>query len=80
MDKKMAYEKKVTLTNFSNDRRNVGKAAMIAKQAAAVNDGLTSLERRNKRLKQAINGCWWVGQYIMGNLSNRNNGQGIDDE
>ena len=80
MDKKMAYEKKVTLTNFSNDRRNVGKAAMIAKQAAAVNEGLTSLERRNKRLKQAINGCWWVGQYIMGNLNSRNNGKGIDDE
>ena len=76
----MAYEKKVTLTNFSNDRRNVGKAAMIAKQAAAVNDGLTSLERRNKRLKQASNGFCWVGQYIMCNLSNRNNGQGIDDE
>ena len=72
--------KKVILTNFSNERRNTGQAAMIAKQAAAVNDGLTSYERRNKRLEKAINGCWWVGQYIMGNLNSRNNGKGIDDE
>jgi hypothetical protein len=81
MDKEMASKKKkVTLANFSDERRSVGKEALINRQKNVINDGLTSQERRAKRLKEAAKDCWWVEQYIMGNLNAKNNKRGIDDE
>ena len=80
MDTTMAYKKKVTLTNLSDNRRDVGKQALYQKQTKAINDGLTPQERRNKRIEDASNGCWWVKQYIMGSATRLDNEKGIDDE
>ena len=80
MDTKMAYKKKVTLTNFSDNRRNVGKQLLHQKRTKAVDDGLTSQERRSKRIEDAANGCWWVKQYIMGSTTRLDSEKGIDDE
>ena len=80
MDTKMAYKKKVTLTNLSDNRRDVGKQLLHQKRTKAVNDGLTPQERRDKRIEDAANGCWWVKQYIMGSATRLDSEKGIDDE
>jgi hypothetical protein len=74
MDTKMAYKKKVSLSNLSDNKRD------IRKQTKAINDGLTPQERRDKRIENASNGCWWVKQYIMGSYTRLDNIKGIDDE
>ena len=74
MDTKMAYKKKVSLSNLSDNKRDVRK------QTKAINDGLTPQERRDKRIEDAANGCWWVKQYIMGSATRLDSEKGIDDE
>ena len=81
MDTKMGYEKKVTLANFSDARRNVGRTALREKQKEFVDDdGFTSSDKRYKKIEDAANGCWWVKQYIMGSIAPNKKNQGIDDE
>ena len=64
-------DKKVVLAKF-NERATIGRNKGIeVKKAKAYNDGLTSHERRIKKIKKAANGCWWVEQYLLANMNYR---------
>ena len=73
---------KKSLVNFHNDRRaEATKIEACQKENThKYNDGLTTLERREKRIDDAANGCWWVKSYIVGSITFKRNMSGIDDE
>ena len=58
--------------------------AQNAQEAARVkeyDDGMTTIERREYRIKKAAGKAWWVEAYLRGNLTHRDtSGKGIDDE
>tara|TARA_R100001082_G_C4349480_1_gene153872 strand:+ start:83 stop:307 length:225 start_codon:yes stop_codon:yes gene_type:complete len=63
--------RKVVLAKF-DERAEAGRKIAIAKiKAKAKNDGLTSSERRIKKIKKVANGCWWVEQYLLANMNYR---------
>jgi len=65
----MAKKKKVILAKF-DERSEIGREKGIAiRKANAHNDGLTSSNRRIKKIKKAANGCWWVEQYLIANMN-----------
>ena len=85
-EKKMSYNGKFTkktspLAQFTDERREIGlqKGREIQKNKA-INDGLTTIQRRTQKIKKAANGCWWIEQYIMGSTTYRKDLQGVDDE
>ena len=57
------------------------KKAQEAAKVKEYDDGMTTLERREYRIKKASGKAWWVKAYLMGNLTHRDtSGKGIDDE
>ena len=81
-EKKMSnYKKKTNLAQFTEVRRVIGqKKGREARESKAINDGLTTIQRRTQKIKKAANGCWWIEQYIMGSTTYRKDLQGVDDE
>tara|TARA_Y100001938_G_scaffold148155_1_gene231088 strand:- start:698 stop:934 length:237 start_codon:yes stop_codon:yes gene_type:complete len=75
------YKKKTTLAKWSEIRQKEGQRNG-AKRRKTINDGLTPIQRKYKKIKEAANGCWWIEQYIMGTLTYRptNIMAGVDDE
>ena len=84
-EKKMSYNGKFTkktspLAQFTDERREAGlKKGHAVQKSRAIKDGLTSIQRRAKKIKEAANGCWWVEQYIMGSITYRKDLNGVDD-
>ena len=60
---KLKNKKKVKLAQFNDNAR---RQALRNSPKRKVNDGLDSAKRREKRIKKAANGCWWIEQYIRG--------------
>ena len=57
------------------------KAAQEAAKVKEYDDGMTTLERRDSRIKKASGKAWWVKAYLMGNLTHKDKAwHGIDDE
>ena len=57
------------------------KQAQEAARIKEYDDGMTTVERREYRIKKASGKCWWVKAYLMGNLTYRDTSfKGIDDE
>ena len=58
--------------------------ARKAQEAAKVkeyDDGMTTIKRREYRIKKASGSAWWVKAYLMGNITHRDKSlKGIDDE
>tara|TARA_R100000808_G_C2129639_1_gene139078 strand:+ start:430 stop:702 length:273 start_codon:yes stop_codon:yes gene_type:complete len=79
-------KKKLVLAKFDEQRRSEAHKShrlnkYLRKPKSKYNDGLTSQQRKQKRIKDAANGCWWIEQYIMGTLSySPNSMNGVDDE
>ena len=63
-------------------RENGRKKANEVRRKDSFDDGLTSVQRRQKAIKKAANGKWWIEQYIQASLYWRDPDEmrGIDDE
>ena len=58
-------KKKVKLPNFSDVARRESIKKANAKNKM-YEDNLTTAKRKERRIKKAANGCWWIEQFIRG--------------
>ena len=57
------------------------KKAQEAAKIKEYDDGMTTIERREYRIKKAAGKAWWVEADLRGNLTHRDtSNKGIDDE
>tara|TARA_Y100001938_G_C7995178_1_gene381664 strand:+ start:588 stop:824 length:237 start_codon:yes stop_codon:yes gene_type:complete len=76
-------EKRISPNKFTDlGRENGRKKANEVRRKDSFDDGLTSVQRRQKAIKKAANGKWWIEQYIQASLYWRDPDEmrGIDDE
>ena len=76
-------EKRISPNKFTDlGRKNGRKKANEVRRKDSFDDGLTSVQRRQKAIKKAANGKWWIEQYIQASLYWRDPDEmrGIDDE
>ena len=61
----MKNKKKVVLPKITEESRK--QSVVIAnKNRIKNNDGLTSHKRKEKKIKEISNGCWWLSTYLKG--------------
>jgi hypothetical protein len=76
-------EKRISPNRFTDlGRENGRKKSNEVRRKDSFNDGLTVAQRRQKAIKKAANGKWWIEQYIQASLYWRDPDEmrGIDDE
>ena len=76
-------EKRISPNRFTHlGRENGRKKSNEVRRKDSFNDGLTVAQRRQKAIKKAANGKWWIEQYIQASLYWRDPDEmrGIDDE
>ena len=66
--------KKTTLVDLSSEQSTAGRAKPKAKRKESCQD------RRVRTIKKVANGCWWVEQYLMADITTRKTTWGIGDE
>tara|TARA_R100000458_G_C8170991_1_gene171496 strand:- start:440 stop:673 length:234 start_codon:yes stop_codon:yes gene_type:complete len=66
--------KKTTLVDLSSEQRAAGRAKPQEKPKESCQD------KRVRTIKKAANGCWWIEQYLMADITTRKTTWGIGDE
>ena len=76
-EKKMSRNKKVRLAKFTPEGRNNQQKKLGDRYI--YEDGLTSHNRKYKKIKEVANGCWWIEAYLMGNMNFRDNKPSVNE-
>ena len=67
--------KKTTLVDLSSKQRSPGRAKPNKDKPK-----ISCQDKRVQTIKKAANGCWWIEQYLMADITTPKNKWGIGDE
>ena len=75
MPKKLRNQ--TTFVNLSTFQRDAGRVGNVNKPIKKLK---TNQDKKVAKIKEVANGCWWIEQYLMSDLTTPKSTTGLGDE